>query len=76
MCRLLDDGEAVGRVARLILEDIRCGANDQRVELAHDCLVLGGVVELGELDSLIVRSASHVFEDESGDSPDGFPVVK
>ena len=33
-----------------------------------------GVV--GELDSLIVRSASHVFEDESGDSPDGFPVVK
>ena len=31
---------------------------------------------VGELDSLIVRSASHVFEDESGDSPDGFPVVK
>ena len=31
---------------------------------------------VGELDSLIVRSASDVFEDESGDSPDGFPVVK
>ena len=31
---------------------------------------------MGELDSLIVRSASDVFEDESGDSPDGFPVVK
>lgn len=31
---------------------------------------------VGDLDPLIVRSASHVFEDESGDSPDGFPVVK
>lgn len=31
---------------------------------------------VGDLDPLIVRSASDVFEDESGDSPDGFPVVK
>ena len=28
---------------------------------------------VGELDSLIVRSASHVFEDESGDSPTASP---
>ena len=46
--RLLDDREAVGRVTGLILENVRCRADDQRVELAHDCLVLGGVVELGE----------------------------